>query len=85
VGSRTRRRPIRRVYAAAKDAEGGKIERFTRCFVVGWALPTKIDRSTQKLTAGRIPYFDTCPPEEDSIFDIYPPPEDSLFQSFFFD
>jgi len=39
----------------------------------------KIDRSTQKLTTGRIHYFDTCPPEEDSIFII----RHLLFQSFF--
>ena len=41
----------------------------------------KIDRSTQKLTTGRIHYFRTCPPPEDSIFII----RYSLFQSFFFD
>jgi hypothetical protein len=56
------------------------------------SLFNKIDRSTKRLTTGRIHYFDTCPPEEDSTFihakawfDIYPPPEDSLFYSFFFD
>jgi len=33
----------------------------------------------------RIPYFDTCPPEEDSLFLAYSPPEEgSIFDIRFF-
>jgi hypothetical protein len=37
-------------------------------------------QSISKNNNDRIPYFDTCPPKEDSLFLAYSPPEeDSIF------